>query len=955
MLSKALDRANEAVHLDNVQDHANARRVYQEACELLESVMGRTSNEQDKGKLISIVSELIMLLTILTLDETLTYEQRETYLARITELGQIIEQDDQIPGEDEFGPSDGGDGSGEHTFNSHDRPASREQRSDESRDEQEGIPTEHGTWESSSMSNDLQKGLGLSIDPFASQSMRSGSDNNTLSPPNQGYLPPPLSPRRSPAPDERDDATPKPNVHQIDSQHHQRESGVKYVHHFRDMSSSSWNSGPTKEEVSMSSSPNHSISSFGGVRKRDLKHDTEAEFDAALDAAVEAAYDEGYEPYEAIDVSPYKPGRTSLRNQDPIAKEAQFFQDREAQIQAAQNRVSLRKKTHDVYNLAEELSEDESGLETDEEDRLLAEGVTETKDDEDSFPPLESRVPRTSDSSGFSSGFSGRTYGSSVASSLNTAGTSLSTVDENASMPNLHPKLQSIQSPPPVPPLTAPLPPIPPSSTAKPGNLNLKQSPSSAEHKLLGLPSPIEKEWQERRLSASKSKDLKIETGFDSPEKRAGEFHGAKQGFNDSDDIQPPKTAYGVLESGANVSPDDKSSTQTATATLSGSSEAFSTQPLQPSGAMSPSTPTMSNASPQSHSPARAFQRAERPHLQKSMSSLNTKKSGLSGIGEGPDTSPGSPMSTSFGSAFSPPDRTGSFAPGTPLGTSFGQIPAAPGKHAKIFHNHIHSSSTPGVPNMEVPDGPLALEPCPESILLRPFWLMRCINQTLTNPRGGYISTRLFVPREVWEVKNVKLKNVEEKIATCDTLTAALDKLSAVDTLDAEAVCEELQSFDSVLDGVQANLSKKLGSEVGVKDAGFFRDAPATSSNSNDPTVQTPSSEAGNTLSGGNTPSSANPAKPGSRSYLSSWKKLRSKNSSSTNLASGGVNVKEPNKDKNFSMPTVPMTASTLPPRKRSFNMQRSSRESVELEGPHANYGRACASLCQAAQAIGKH
>lgn len=56
MLSKALKRANEAVHLDNEQDYQAAINAYEEACSLLDAVLARTSTETERKKLTSIVS-----------------------------------------------------------------------------------------------------------------------------------------------------------------------------------------------------------------------------------------------------------------------------------------------------------------------------------------------------------------------------------------------------------------------------------------------------------------------------------------------------------------------------------------------------------------------------------------------------------------------------------------------------------------------------------------------------------------------------------------------------------------------------------------------------------------------------------------------------------------------------------------------------------------------------------
>lgn len=57
-LSRALQKANTAVQLDNHQDIAGARQAYGEACDLLQQVLQRTSDQEDKRKLEAIVSIL---------------------------------------------------------------------------------------------------------------------------------------------------------------------------------------------------------------------------------------------------------------------------------------------------------------------------------------------------------------------------------------------------------------------------------------------------------------------------------------------------------------------------------------------------------------------------------------------------------------------------------------------------------------------------------------------------------------------------------------------------------------------------------------------------------------------------------------------------------------------------------------------------------------------------------
>jgi hypothetical protein len=58
MLSRALQKANTAVQLDNAQNFEGARRAYAEACAVLQQVLLRTTGEEDRRKLEAIVSRL---------------------------------------------------------------------------------------------------------------------------------------------------------------------------------------------------------------------------------------------------------------------------------------------------------------------------------------------------------------------------------------------------------------------------------------------------------------------------------------------------------------------------------------------------------------------------------------------------------------------------------------------------------------------------------------------------------------------------------------------------------------------------------------------------------------------------------------------------------------------------------------------------------------------------------
>lgn len=213
---------------------------------------------------------------------------------------------------------------------------------------------------------------------------------------------------------------------------------------------------------------------------------------------------------------------------------------------------------------------------------------------------------------------------------------------------------------------------------------------------------------------------------------------------------------------------------------------------------------------------------------------------------------------------------------------------------------------------------------------------MRCFYQTIAHPRGGYLSTKLFVPRDVWRVKGVKIKGVDDKIANLDLLTAALQKLGNVDTLDADAVLEEIQALEQVLDQVQSNLIKKLGSEVGVQGiSSLFKDAPTSTTREN--SSQVGSAEA---------PSISGRTVSQSKSYLTSWRKLRSK-SSAVNLTTYASKDHQ-NKD-TLILSTLPMTSLPNP------RFARRNVAQLELSGPHAAYMGSLARLFDAVQVVGMY
>jgi hypothetical protein len=753
------------------------------------------------------------------------------------------------------------------------------------------------------------------------------------SPMDRTYMPPPLSPGRPRSPlfsANRDMESADQNKllqpQQPTQTKHQR------VH---SSESTSWLDTIDESGGSSCSSSVHSLSP-GGVRRKHIRSTsgaTEAEFDAALDAAVEAAYDEGYEPYdneESADLI-----TTRLRNVE-LAKERVREAEREEAIAAAKYRYKETQLRNEALPHVRESAELGFNDEADEEERLLDEMTEYMLDGFDFDLQTKSSLPRQSDSSGFS----GSTYNSSVSSHRTTGGTSLSTVAEV--LQSRTSKLAPLHSLPSVPAPSGALPPVPEAQPAQTSDTaEVTPRPTTATKDSASVRS--------RRLSGQNAKTLKIETSL--PPVLPGP-HTEKPPVPAKDSpltipTLPKSAGAATFGTQPTVDPAFKIpalphvSQPIGLAAPSPQPTLYS--PAETTATISPATPALNHAvSIESGLVPGSPKTGKNPAMgiRKNKSSLSLKQRTLSvSSPDGSDGSISTPLSQTFSIAGG---RKQSIAGGLPMPTpsvpTF-NVDGLPSGGMHLFESDIHSPFSPGSPSPAVANAPIPLEPCPDSYLLRPFWLMRCFYQTIAHPRGGYLSTKLFIPRDVWRVKGVKLKNIEDKIANCDLLTAALQKLASVDTLDADAMLEEMQALEVVLDQVQAQLAKKLGNEVGVHSVStLFRDAY---------TVGEGASMDG--LSRVNTQDQPpKSAVSQGKSYLTSWRKLRSKNSG-VNLASmASTSAKSEVPKDSLVMSTLPMT--TL----HTIRFAKRDVSGVHFEGPNSGYMSSLARLFDSAQILGK-
>ncbi|PVH96380.1 hypothetical protein DM02DRAFT_535467, partial [Periconia macrospinosa] len=941
MLSRALQKANTAVLLDNAQNFEGAMEAYSDACKLLQQVMIRSTGEEDKRKLDSI---------------RVTYNNRIEELKRL-DTGYHVSTGKSLPARPMSNESlDEGrsmllDAVEEDAVIEtasmarivNDRPVEDlPSRPGSESQSMQSLPLRtgqaSGTRESviTSAIRDVQKGISNSND-FHLQPPpgRLANDAPDLaspieSPMDRIYMPPPLSPRRapvSPSPVQGDAGAGAPPA-----------TGNSISSGLKKKSSSesiSWLDTIDESGGSSCSSSVHSLS-IGGLRRKHIRNAsgaTEAEFDAALDAAVEAAYDEGYEPYED-ESTPNSAELTAARlTSTELIKEKALQAERDELIAAAKQRYMGTQMRNESLPHVRESAEFKLGDEADEEERLLDEMTREYGLDEFDFElQTKSALPRQSDSSGFS----GTTYNSSASSHRTTGGTSLSTVAEIT-----HPPQQkgiSNSKLPPIPPPSDPLPSVSESQTSDASQTTPKATSTAKEAASV----------RSRRLSGQNLKSLKIQTSLPAvqPAPLTDKVTVAEK---EPRPVVPPlpKSAaaatFGSTQSLLDPTPKLPALPQ-ANLTAPSPQPVLAPSPAETNFTVSPATPALSNAMSNDTTLVPGSPKTGKSSamgIRKNKSSLSLKQRTLSiSSPDGSDGSVSTPLSGSFPFSGRKPSTSMNMPLPTPSVPTF-NVDGLPSGGLHLFESDIHSPYSPGSPSAAVANAPIPLEPCPDSYLLRPFWLMRCFYQTIVHPRGGYISTKLFIPRDVWRVKGVKLKYLDEKIANCDMLTAALQKLSSVDTLDADAVLEEMQALELILDQVQTQLAKKLGNEVGVQSvASLFKDAYTVGQGSATET----SSEKGSHGSQDHAPKSAMSQ---SKSYLTSWRKLRSKNSGVglSNMAATKNDRGEVPKD-SLTMATLPMTS--LP----NIRFAKRDTSNVTFEGPNASYMGSLAKLFDAAQVL---
>jgi hypothetical protein len=889
MLAKALQQANTAVLLDNALNYEGALESYGDACQLLQLVMERTSGEDDKRKL---------------------EEIRSAYSNRIEELEQLVDARPDTADSKGLPP----------------RPSLENgiaQSPPIAQESSFATPVEYSATTGAVASDDSLKGMsqsgrhnGIPVSAVLADAENHGSarlqplvetatgTSMIMSPdaplllvdqpqplrsrpahlhlPEQSQIVPmplSLSPKKpTPAEAFHEDLV-LASLSQTAVNPRLATSNAVRSRANSD-ESTSWLD--TIDESGSSASSVHSVSSERGVRRRHIRGtsgNTDPDFDAAFDAAVEAAYNEGFEP--DLEARRRRETASRLEQQGAIAASTE--------------------QTHALRQPYNEQALEQADA---DEGERVPDGTTDEYGQGFNFD-LNSRsaVPRQSDSSGYSRS----TWQSSQASDRATATTSLSTVAEDEFSSRFRVNGGIVR----------------PDSTASPA--------------VNGAPriSLTDSGVRNRRLSGQNAKQLKIETSNKLElRKRASTFHHPGSPFLEEDEFQTmPEQASHLGEA---LQPGSL-----------GYEQGLQTSPFEVRSAGSDVSRTMlTPAIEYSHYDSPQYPPPDRPTLiRKNISSASLREhTGHTLLLASPDQESHptiTPMSSTFapyvGARRQPNPMTSQRATLPSFGPSFdGQHNGGMYLFDTTLSNNSNAASSPRSPNVALQ--PAALEPCPESFLLRPFWLMRNLCTSITHARGGFVTTKLFVAREVWQTQGVKLKLVEDKVANCDLLTAALGRLAGVDTYDADAILVELQSFEEVLERVQPVLAKKLGNDVGLHGAAAsFKDAAPMPSNSEASGAEHTTDKAHKSNSSG-------------KGFVSSWRKLRNK-SSGTPLGNGASKIKTSAERDQHNIPSVPMT-SFVPVDMRGA--KRDLARNAIFEGTNKEYLSSLARLFEGAQVLGK-
>ncbi|KAI7424400.1 hypothetical protein KC368_g18928, partial [Hortaea werneckii] len=351
MLSKALQKANTAVLLDNAQNFEGALEAYDDACRLLQQVMDRSSTEEDRKKLEAI---------------------RVTYTNRVEELKQLefsrpsTADDKRLPArpmsDDSLNEIGSPSGPGAPLS-----PVEAESSAAIETATAQRIVDVPDTASSNGASREQDTNAAQEERPsWAQHNLKIPSDNRSSS------VPAPLSPRKL-----------HENEEPWAQEFHQSSLRPDNDLEPSDSNDQSMTWLDTIDESGSDCASMHSKSGQAMRRKhiRNTSGETDPDFDVAFDAAVEAAYNEGFEP----DLEARRKRATAIKHGP---KES---------LQVPDGDIKELTSSQNAYHASFD-----SGMDDEEEERLLDEITSDYAQGFNFDLSSKSALPRQSDSSGYS-------------------------------------------------------------------------------------------------------------------------------------------------------------------------------------------------------------------------------------------------------------------------------------------------------------------------------------------------------------------------------------------------------------------------------------------------------------------------------------------------------------------------------------------------------------------------
>ncbi|CAG8834153.1 34276_t:CDS:2, partial [Racocetra persica] len=82
------------------------------------------------------------------------------------------------------------------------------------------------------------------------------------------------------------------------------------------------------------------------------------------------------------------------------------------------------------------------------------------------------------------------------------------------------------------------------------------------------------------------------------------------------------------------------------------------------------------------------------------------------------------------------------------------------------------------------------------------------LERTMTT--GGYLTPKLYIPRNLWLQGHAKLTSIDAKISSCDVVLNCLIRLSKTSVDDMDVLIKVLEGIEPIIEGLQNSLARKL-------------------------------------------------------------------------------------------------------------------------------------------------